>query len=128
MPWKSDKEFFEKYLGNEQKPGKKGGKRQKQGYVYFVEEKANNGELKAVKIGFTTNPKARLEALQTGNPNALSYLGVVKGTLSDERRLHRILERYRTRLEWFEPSEAVMYVVKICIQAGRVPSDSLLIL
>jgi len=43
-----------------------------------------------VKIGVSGTPGARLNELQTGNPNKLSLWFVVRGGTQEERALHAI--------------------------------------
>ena len=52
-----------------------------------------------VKIGFTTNPEARLSSLATGAPELM--LMMKPGTLTMERELHRRFAGLRVHREWF---------------------------
>jgi len=55
-----------------------------------------------VKVGFSTNPDARLRSLQNGSGAALSVLHVRPGTRRDEADLHKRLRPHRVHGEWFE--------------------------
>lgn len=61
-----------------------------QGYVYFIQFQ------KQVKIGFSINPKVRLNALPHDR-----VIAVVEGTRQDEKRLHAAFKHIRTVGEWF---------------------------
>lgn len=45
-----------------------------------------------VKIGISGTPNARLNELQTGNPNRLNLWFVIKGGNEEERYLHKRFE------------------------------------
>jgi hypothetical protein len=66
-----------------------------------------------VKIGVTTRESAasRMEALQTGNPFALSIIHTEKGGHEKEKRLHERFASLRVRGEWFKyDGQLVEYV------------------
>jgi len=66
--------------------------------IYFIKDR----ERKAFKVGLSSNPQARLEALQTGNPNLLVLERVIEnGTRAMERALHKQFIKDRLRGEWF---------------------------
>ena len=67
----------------------------KQGYVYFLRRGA------WVKIGFSTKPTARVSELQVGSAEKITSLVAIAGTFGDERRLHRMFEKFRGEGEWF---------------------------
>jgi hypothetical protein len=67
-------------------------------FVYFV----LCSQVNAVKIGYTSNLKARIGSLQTGNPHRLKMLGWMKGGRTEESTLHRFFAQYHTGVgEWF---------------------------
>lgn len=74
----------------------------KKQYLYAISDGQN------VKVGFTSDTKARLAALQTGHPRELtkkwqSFVGYGVGHARDqERALHRYIRAYAVRGEWFE--------------------------
>ena len=73
------------------------------GDIYFIQ----SGERPFVKIGYAVDVGARLVALQCGNPDELSLLGTVAGTLRDELAWHHRLASYAIRGEWFALSDEV---------------------
>lgn len=75
----------------------KGHREGKQGYVYCI----SDGEY--VKVGYSTNPEARVPELQTGNARTLTLLGAIPGTVSDEKALHIKYIKNNVLQEWFEP-------------------------
>lgn len=74
----------------------------KAGFVYFI--RRSDGP---VKIGFSAHPVKRLSELQTVLAEKLSLLGVMSGTVLDEREIHSALKRYRLNGEWFDFSTEV---------------------
>ena len=70
------------------------------GWVYFIQAERSA----AIKIGFATDVSKRIAQLQTGTHEALVLIGLLPGTVRDEKALHRRFCHYRIRSEWFEPS------------------------
>lgn len=68
--------------------------------IYFIQDT----ETLAIKIGFTSDPTARIAALQTGNSSCLKILMVTPGERSDEADLHQRFAASRIAGEWFRPS------------------------
>lgn len=66
------------------------------GFVYFIG--TDDGR---VKIGYSTDPEARLVALQTGAAGRLSLIAKMPGRYEDEKNLHIRFGRHRLRGEWF---------------------------
>ena len=74
----------------------------KQGYVYLiVEGRGPEDVLVYGKIGFSTNPQARVRELQTGNPRPLRLYYSRPGTLEDERAIHNRHIDKNVLQEWF---------------------------
>jgi hypothetical protein len=65
--------------------------------VYFLYSESQ----KALKVGTTRDIKNRLAGLQTGAPEPLYLLGVMKGDAHIERLIHKKFEGIRMRGEWF---------------------------
>ncbi len=65
--------------------------------IYFVLAE----EVNRCKIGFSTDPKKRLQALSSSSPAFLRLLGVIEGELEDEADLHRDFAALRAKNEWF---------------------------
>lgn len=63
-------------------------------WVYFVQA----GDL--VKIGHSSDPIGRLEAIRTHNPDA-ELLAVERGGIRRERQLHADFASLRFKREWF---------------------------
>jgi len=70
--------------------------------VYFIE---CNFEL--VKIGWSSDPHARLEGLRTSNPYPLELLALVDAGRDLEQALHVELADYRVTGEWFRKRGAL---------------------
>jgi T5orf172 domain len=90
-------------------------------YVYVI-----SGPHGLSKIGVTTNPTARLAALQTGSgfPISFSYLMSVastRGAYAVEQRAHAALSRNRVAGEWFDvaPDDAVAAVKDAAAALGE---------
>lgn len=78
-------------------------------FVYAIGEAVD--ETAPIKIGFATDPLARLYSLQTGNPRRLTIIGLRAGTRTTERDIHRRLSGARMVGEWFE-RQAVYRIMK----------------
>jgi len=84
-------------------------------HIYFIQE---DSEGKPIKIGIAKNPKTRRRTLQTGNSKALTLLGRIKGTKSDETKLHqrfantRIIRKDRSKGEWFESTPELLALIE----------------
>lgn len=84
----------------------------KQGYVYCIVEDApaeGRYNRRYCKIGFSTNPEARVAELQTGNPRTLSLLGTIPGTVEDEAAMHQRYIHHNVLQEWFELTPMIAY-------------------
>lgn len=64
--------------------------------IYFI----SNGTY--TKIGKADEPEKRLKELQTGCPEKLEIKLVIDGGEDKERMLHKALNKYRYRGEWFQ--------------------------
>jgi hypothetical protein len=73
-------------------------------FVYLI----SRGD--AVKIGWTgKHPhEGRFAELQCASPEKLHLVGLMLGTRSDERYLHRAFGEYRIRGEWFSSVEEII--------------------
>jgi hypothetical protein len=54
------------------------------------------------KIGYSTNPTARLKDVQTGNPYDLKLEYYYRGTKTEEKELHKHFEDLKINREWFK--------------------------
>lgn len=75
------------------------------GAVYFIATSS------AVKIGFSENVPARMDALQTANSEKLELLGAIHGDAKLERFLQKKLEDHRLNREWFKKNDVVLSFV-----------------
>lgn len=81
------------------------------GFVYFVAD----GDMKTVKIGFTTNPRSRIRAIRSRG--AVRILGVARADLAYESELHnlflrhRILEPRANRSDWFACDPEILWFI-----------------
>jgi hypothetical protein len=66
--------------------------------IYFTQDT----QTKAIKIGYSKDPKKRRSGLQTATPNQLILLGVIHGGLEHERAYHKKFADYRIQGEWFK--------------------------
>jgi hypothetical protein len=71
-------------------------------WVYFVQSSDF-----LIKIGTTTNIIKRLRILRTYNPT-IKVLLIKRGTIKNERKLHKKFDKYRFEGEWFEPSQEIL--------------------
>jgi hypothetical protein len=85
-------------------------------YIYFI--KADD----RVKIGFSHDPLKRMKELQTGQHRSLRLMGVIEGSLGDEKALHKRFAQYRTRGEWFRLSEEVIGFIE-CNIGGMITME-----
>lgn len=70
-----------------------------------------------IKIGYTSAlAETRMAQLQVGHHEQLYLLGTIVGSISDENSLHKELERYSIRGEWFEPSPELLMTIADAIE------------
>lgn len=70
-----------------------------------------------IKIGYTsTLAENRMSQLQTGHHETLYLLGTIPGTISEEKFLHKELERYLIRGEWFNPKPELLMAISDAIE------------
>ncbi len=60
-----------------------------------------------VKIGFSTSPMTRLNALQTSTPRKLSLLASAAGGIEEESFAHKYFSGVRKQGEWFRRSAEI---------------------
>jgi hypothetical protein len=66
--------------------------------IYFMQDTLT----KAIKIGYSKNPKKRRSGLQTATPNQLVLLGEIHGGLEHETAYHERFADFRIHGEWFK--------------------------
>lgn len=89
----------------------------KEGYVYFILNKNNNGEVIEVKVGRSANPSARFAEHKKKYEEFGFDLEMVKTIKTDdcvalETEIHRKLKDYQIRKEWFLASEHVINLLR----------------
>ena len=67
--------------------------------VYFLQEAIENPT--AIKIGSGNDPMSRKESLEAGNPIKLKLLAVMRGSIKEEKALHKRFAELRLHREWF---------------------------
>lgn len=87
------------------------------GYVYFIEM----GDF--IKIGYSTWPATRRDALQISCPYDLILLGAFPGALECEAGLHSLFAHLRARGEWFRKSAGLLAYIAWLKIAWRGNAD-----
>lgn len=75
------------------------------GWVYFIQ----GGD--HIKIGWSPDPSKRARDIAVGNPHKLVVLAKCRGSVRDEKNLHRLLKAYRANGEWFHARKPVLALV-----------------
>lgn len=97
--------------------------------IYFIRQ----GSSGPIKIGYTKDILARISQLQTSSPLPITVLGLQKGDVSDEKRVHNHFASIRMRGEWFGQSEddqsvIIKYmIINWYLESGIVVRTGLLI-
>ncbi len=75
-------------------------------WVYFIQA-VDGGP---VKIGYSSNPRARLSSMQTGRADQLRILALLPGGAETEVAMHHVFRKYRVRPrgEWFHPAPTIL--------------------
>lgn len=68
-----------------------------------------------IKIGISTNIKARLSQLRTGSGAPVALIASVAGDLSVERALHKKLRPHRIDREWYRDCPEVRTAIQNCL-------------
>ena len=68
--------------------------------------------LNAIKIGSSTDIRARLRQLRTGNPFGMTVIGVIPGGHDKELAIHKALQQYNIDGEWFQDCKQVRDKIK----------------
>ena len=79
---------------------------QKTKQIYFIQ----GSETKRIKIGYSVNPKARLQSLSASEP--LTLLKTIPGNAEEEKKLHKRFQHLRRHGEWFEADEELIQFIK----------------
>src|SRR5579863_2370862 len=81
--------------------------------VYFLQS-----ETGSIKIGYTTNLRARIHHLKSGTDRPLKLLATVRGNKNAEAHIHQLLSAHRLSGEWFSPHPDVLEVVTRVLAEG----------
>lgn len=89
----------------------------KEGYVYFIENTDNDGNLIEIKIGRSANPHARFAEHQKKYSEFGFNLALVHTIKSDdcvslETEIHRKLNDYKVRKEWFSACNEALELLR----------------
>ena len=88
--------------------------------VYFI--KAENRDL--FKIGFSaSNVNDRVKAINVGCPYNVALYATIPAVDSTEKDIHKQLERYHLKGEWFEVSLAVINMLLMNVSGCWFASD-----
>lgn len=79
------------------------------GYIYFI----LNTDEDSVKIGYTQNPRNRLQTMKTYSTAPLELIAVIPGNKKDEKILHNQFFNVHIRREWFRYNDAIKHFVNI---------------
>lgn len=94
------------------------------GRVYFILDGTGR-----IKVGYSSNPIARLKALQTAHGSQLTLLGHIAGSVQRERTLHELLADRRLVGEWFSADEELLSFVQSILADPDAPySDDMPVL
>lgn len=77
--------------------------------IYFIRER---GGARRVKIGYTTNLRARFAQICTGSSEELEVIHTEPGGKPREKHLHRLWKRFHHHLEWHNPGDPILDYVK----------------
>lgn len=81
------------------------------GYVYFIKCHAED---QPIKIGWSAKKPqmGRLADLQIASPFELEVIAYIRGTVADERRLHKEFIEHHIRGEWFKKSDQLLNLIE----------------
>ena len=89
------------------------------GYVYLIEDINNN----SYKIGVTKDLNRRIKTLQTGNVSSLKLSCSFKTDYPYrlEGMLHKTLQEYRERSEWYGlPEPVIADFYNLCLKLNNI--------
>lgn len=85
--------------------------------IYFIQSR----DAGPIKIGYTTDIKRRLSALQLAHPEKIKVLACTDGTRETEAELHKKFSSARIRGEWFKCTDDL---IRHITALPRFASDS----
>lgn len=78
------------------------------GHIYFIECAGR------IKIGWSMSWQKRIRHLQTAAPGTIKVLGVIAGTVKQERQFHRAFAAHRAQGEWFRNEGDLAEYIRNC--------------
>lgn len=84
----------------------------KSGSVYFIECGGS------IKVGFSTDVAARMQALATSAPSALTLIASIDGSFALEHAIHKYLRAHRVKGEWFDDCQPVREAIAALVNSG----------
>ena len=112
-----DEESRRNYFRDKKREQRAGTTNRKRGYVYYVESEIG------IKIGFSSNPWARLNELLTASPSA-KLLAVEGGDMSVEKLRHEQFKEHRIEREWFKKHPSLLSHVATIATSTFVPTTA----
>lgn len=76
-------------------------------FIYFLTADVEDFPY-PIKIGVATNFDRRMASYKTHTPWPVKVLALIKGTLNDEKKLHKRFDHLRMEGEWFERGSDLM--------------------
>lgn len=80
-------------------------KPQAQSFIYFIECAG------FVKIGISTRPQKRFVGIRVSNPLDCILIGIMKGGIEEERRIHEFVKSHHHRGEWYRLTDDLRYLI-----------------
>lgn len=87
------------------------------GWIYFIQA----GYSGSIKIGWSTNPRKRFKALQTGQSATLRLLGLLPGDKEAEALFHERFADAAIRGEWFNRNKILEPITLLLMRQGLRP-------
>jgi|LSQX01.3.fsa_nt_gb hypothetical protein len=83
-----------------------------EGFVYFVQCK----DTKRIKIGYSKNPNKRIYDMNIGSSGELNLLAKIPGNIDLEEIIHRSMNHYNVKGEWYAPNDELIGCIKRIIE------------
>lgn len=67
-----------------------------------------------IKIGYSKTKGTaygRINQIQTANPHRIEVIKITDGGLLEEHKLHKMLDHYRFRAEWYKPDPVLLAII-----------------
>ncbi len=86
------------------------------GYIYFL----HSPEMSKIKIGYSKYPASRIKDIRKVIPLHINSLRIMRGSMSHEKRLFKLWERYREQGEWFKASDELLAWIDSLLDGERI--------